>query len=61
MKAGRKPKHAFNTLKIGEKAEMKGKARLYPHQYLYQFHEVNLGKRLVIIRYNGKIYAERVK
>lgn len=59
MKVGRKPKHAFNSLKIGEKALLKGKAKLYPHQFIGQYNKTNEGK-LKVLRDGNRIFAERV-
>lgn len=59
MKAGAKPKHAFNSLKLGEKALLKGSAKKYPHQFIHQFNKTR-DEKLQIIREKGKIYAERI-
>lgn len=59
MKAGRIPKHAFNALEVGQKAELKGKAKDYPHQFAYQYGK-NTKKRLKIIREGKKVFAERI-
>lgn len=58
MKVGRKPKHAFNDLEIGEKALLSGKAKIYPHQFINQFNKKKEGK-LRVIREGKKIFAER--
>lgn len=58
--AGRKPHHEFNTLEIGQKTALKGKARLYPFQYAHQYNKK--GDRQIKIIKEGKSYiAERVK
>lgn len=59
MKAGRLPYHAFNTLEIGERAELKGKAKKYPHQFAWQYSRVGK-RRLKIIREGKKVFAERI-
>lgn len=59
MKRGPKPKHAFNTLKIGEKALLKGKAKIYYHQFIGQFNRTR-EEKLKIVKENGKIFAERI-
>lgn len=61
MSAGRPPKHAFNTLEIGEKAELKGKARKFPYQFAYQYKKNSQGCTLKIIRDGKKVFAERIK
>ena len=60
MKQGAKPKHAFNSLKVGEKALLKGSAKKYPHQFIYQFNKTH-DEKLQIINEGGPIYAVRVK
>lgn len=57
--SGRKPIHDFNTLKIGQKTQLKGRAKVYPHQYVNQYNKS--GRRLIIIRDGDKIYVERIK
>lgn len=59
MKAGRKPTHAFNTLKVGQKAILTGSAETYPHQFIGQFNKTKEAK-LKVVRKNGKVYAERI-
>lgn len=59
MKAGRKPVHAFNSLEIGEKALLKGKAKLYPHQFIGQFNKTR-EQKLKIVREGNRIFAERI-
>jgi len=59
MAAGRKPQHEFNTLEIGHKSLLKGKAAKYPHQFINQFNIRGKG-RLKVVRENGKIFAERI-
>lgn len=56
---GRKPKHDFNKLEVGEKALLKGKAKVYPYQFINQYNKT--GRKLKIIREGNNIYAERVK
>jgi len=58
MKLGRKPKHAFNTLEIGERAILSGKAKTYPYQFINQFNKTKVAK-LRIIKDGKKIFAER--
>lgn len=60
MKAGRPPKHAFNTLEIGQKAQLKGSAASYPHQFIYQY-EKKESRVLKLIRNGKKIFVERIK
>ena len=57
--AGRPPKHDFNLLKIGERSLLKGKARLYPSQYINQYNKT--GKKLKLVREDGKVFVERIK
>lgn len=59
MKAGAKPKHAFNRLNIGERALLKGSAKIYPHQFIRQFNKAKKEK-LKIVREGNRIYAERI-
>ena len=59
MKAGRKPHHAFNTLEIGQKAILKGKAALYPHQFIRQYN-IKKTAKLKVIREGNQVYAERI-
>lgn len=57
--AGRKPKHKFNNLEIGEKTKLMGRAKVYPHQYVNQYNKT--GRRLKIIHDGGDVYVERTK
>jgi len=59
MKVGAKPKHSFNSLKLGERAILKGSAKKYPHQFIYQYNK-NHNEKLAIINQGGQIYAERI-
>lgn len=59
MKIGRPPKHAFNTLEIGQKTTLSGKAKKYPHQFIHQYNKKD-GRRLKIIREGSKIFVERI-
>lgn len=59
MKAEAKPKHAFNTLKLGEKALLKGSAKKYPHQFIHQFNSTR-PEKLKVIRDGNRVFAERV-
>lgn len=59
MKAGAKPKHAFNSLKLGEKALLKGSAKKYPHQFIHQFNKTK-AEKLQIVREGNRIFAERI-
>lgn len=56
---GRQPKHAFNSLKVGEKAQLKGSAAVYPHQFKAQYEKKD-GRKLLIIKQGNKIFAERI-
>jgi len=58
MKAGRPPKHAFNTLNLGEKAILTGSAKKFPHQFIGQFNRTHKEK-LKIFRDGNKVFAER--
>lgn len=58
MKAGAKPKHAFNSLEIGKKALLTGSAKTYPYQFIGQFNKTHKEK-LKIVRDGKKIFAER--
>lgn len=61
MKAGRKPKHAFNGLRVGQKTLLKGKAKKYPHQYIRQFNKNKKGTEVLEVINDGvNIYAKRV-
>lgn len=59
MKAGRKPVHSFNNLKIGKRVELEGKAALFPHQTIYQYNK-RKDIVLIVINDNGKYYAKRI-
>jgi hypothetical protein len=59
MKRGAKPKHAFNSLKLGKKAILTGSAKKYPHQFINQFNNTH-SEKLKIVRDGEKVYAERV-
>lgn len=59
MKAGAKPKHAFNSLKVGQRAILTGSAETYPHQFINQFNKTKKEK-LVVVREGEKVYAKRV-
>jgi hypothetical protein len=59
MKAGAKPKHAFNSLKLGKKAILTGSAANYPHQFINQYNKTH-PEKLKIVRDGNKIYAERI-
>lgn len=59
MKVGRKPKHAFNSLEIGERALLKGKAATYPYQFIGQYNRTR-DEKLKIVRDGKKIFAERI-
>jgi hypothetical protein len=60
MKAGRKPIHAFNSLEIGQKALLRGSAKTYPHQFIYQYNKKK-DRKLELIQENGKLFARRIK
>lgn len=57
--AGRPAKHEFNGLEIGERALLKGKAAVYPHQFANQYNKS--GRKLKVIREGKKVYVERTK
>lgn len=57
---GRPPKHAFNTLEIGQKTALSGKAKKYPHQFINQYNKKD-GRKLKLIHENGKLFVERIK
>lgn len=59
MKAGRKPKHAFNTLNVGESVALKGKAKEFAHQFIYQYNKTHKEK-LIVINDGKTILAERI-
>jgi len=59
--AGRKPKHEFNLLELGERAVLRGKANKYPSQYINQYNNNKEGRRIKLVREDGKAYAERIK
>lgn len=58
-KTGRPSKHEFNALEVGEKAILKGRAKIYPHQFINQYNKS--GKKLKLIRDGKNIYVERTK
>lgn len=60
MKAGRPSEHAFNSLEVGQKAQLKGKAKDWPHQFIYQYGK-NRVRKLKLIREGKKVFVERVK
>lgn len=60
MKAGRIPKHAFNSLEVGQKAELKGKAREFPHQFIFAYGKRE-NRKLKLIREGKKVFVERVQ
>lgn len=55
MKAGRKPIHKFNTIEVGERAELTGLAAKWPYQYT-----ANSKKKFKILRKNSKVFAFRI-
>lgn len=57
--AGRPAKHEFNGLEIGGKALLKGRAAIYPHQFVNQYNKS--GRKLKVIRDGKKVYVERTK
>jgi len=59
MKAGRPAQHAFNDLKIGQKALLKGSAASYPHQYIRQYSKKD-GRKLKLIHEGKKLFVERI-
>ena len=59
MNAGAKPKHAFNSLEIGQKALLKGRSKVYPHQFINQFNRTKAAK-LRVIRQGNRVFAERI-
>lgn len=60
MKAGRKPIHAFNSLKVGQKTILTGSAETYPYQFINQYNINNEPKKLKVVKSKGKVYAERI-
>ena len=59
MKAGAKPKHAFNGLKLGKKALLEGSAFKFPHQFIRQYNKTH-EEKLEVLRVGDKIYAKRI-
>lgn len=59
MVMGRPPKHAFNTLEIGQKTALSGSAKKYPYQFINQYNKKD-GRKLKIIREGKKIFVERI-
>jgi hypothetical protein len=59
MKSGRKSKHNYYSLKLGEKALLKGKAKKYPHQYIRQFN-ISHAEKLVVENDGLNVFAVRV-
>ncbi len=59
MKAGAKPKHAFNSLELGQRSLLKGSAKKYPHQFINQFNKTK-AEKLRIVREGNRIFAERI-
>jgi hypothetical protein len=60
MKVGRKPKHEFNSLEIGQKSLLKGKAKKFPYQFINQYNKTNTGVLKIVRDEEGKFYAERI-
>lgn len=56
---GRPPEHAFNTLEIGQKTQLKGSAKKYPHQFINQYNKKD-GRKLKLIRDGKKVFVERI-
>ena len=56
---GRPPEHAFNTLKIGQKTALRGKAAKYPHQFINQYNKKD-GRKLKLIHDGKKLFVERI-
>ena len=57
--AGRKPLYDTESLEIGSKMELKGKAKRFKDQYLYAFNERSEKKFRQILE-DGKIFIERI-
>jgi len=57
--AGRPPEHDFNTLEIGQKTQLLGKAKNNPHQYIWQYNQ-RAGRRLKLIHEGKKLFVERI-
>ena len=57
--AGRKPLHDFNTLEIGEKTALLGKAKKWPHQFINQYNK-RMGRKLELIKEGKKLFVERI-
>ena len=57
--AGRKPVHAFNSLKVGKKVLLEGSAQKYPHQFIGQFNK-RRKEKLEVVNDNGVFYAKRI-
>jgi len=56
---GRKPKHSFNNLEIGEKTKLKGKAAKYPHQFANQYNKKD-DKKVRVIKDGKNFFIERI-
>lgn len=62
-KPGRKPKHDFNFLEVGEEVELRGKNKIYGAQYAYGFnktHSNSDGKKLKYYKKDGRAYVKRI-
>lgn len=59
MKAGRPPEHPFNSLKLGETAQLKGSAKKYPYQFINQYQKKDK-RKLKLIRDGNKVFVERI-
>jgi len=58
--AGRKPIHAYHSLKVGQKAKLEGSAQDYPYQFINQFNINKAPKKLKVIIEDGFFYAKRI-
>jgi len=61
MTAGRKPLYNPEALELGQKMEMKGKAKKFVHQYLSAFNKRNSNKKYRYAPEGNKIFIERIK
>lgn len=57
--AGRNPQHNVETLKIGEKIELKGKSKVYHYQYAYTCRERFPKMDFKIVKENTKVFIQR--
>jgi hypothetical protein len=61
MNAGRKKIYKPETLEVGQRMEMRGKAKRYVHQYIRSFNKRKSGMEFKFAPEGENIFVERVK